>query len=370
MRLLIDCHCFDDGESQGINTYIRELYKALIPMVKDITFIFAAQNIHKIKSIFGDINNVEYLQLGNHNKYYRLAIEYPKLIRNNKIDFAHFQYTSPLIKNCKTIVTLHDILFEDFPLEFPISYRISKHLLFKISAKKADILLTVSDYSKNRIVQKYNIPESMVFVTHNGVNKDFYCIDKSKAVDIIYNKYGIRDYILYVSRFEPRKNQQALLRAYKSMNLNKRGYELVFIGVKSLACDAFDTELSTCDDEMTKHIHCLQDIPYEELKNWYAGASLFVYPSKAEGFGIPPLEAAASLIPTICNNQTAMSDFDFFSPYHIDTSNQQNLEAIIESILSEVPSENFLKEIQSHVYIRYSWDKIASDYYTILKSCL
>lgn len=366
MRLLVDCHCFDDGEVQGINTYIRELYKALIPIAPDITFVFAAQDTDKIKKLFGTHRNVEYARLGRHNKYYRLALEFPRIIKDYKIDWAHFQYTSPLVKNCKTIVTLHDILFEDYTGEFPLSYRVSKHILFKSSALRADMLLTVSDYSKGRIAKHYGIPESSIHVTYNGVSPDFATMDRLSVKRHRESEFG--KYILYVSRLEPRKNQQALIRAYRNTRLHEKGYELVLIGVRSLACEELDRELQACDAETRSHIHFLQGIPYRELQEWYAGASLFVYPSKAEGFGIPPLEAAACGVPVICNNQTAMKDFTFFGDRHITAEDQELLEKMMVETLAKTPDAAELDKTRRDIYAKYSWDNIAADFYAHIKS--
>ncbi len=370
MRLLVDCHCFDYGESQGINTYIRELYKALIPIAGDITFVFAAHNINRLSSIFGKGDNIEYIELGNHNKYYRLAIEFPRIIKKLNIDWAHFQYISPLIKNCKTIVTLHDILFEDFPKEFPLSYRLSKHILFSNSAKKADILLTVSDYSRERISNIYSIPINNIYVTHNGVSEEYKRTNQQEAKEFIQRNHGIDKYILYVSRFEPRKNQHMLLNVYKKLNLNELGFELVFIGIKSIQYSEFDDALNSCNQNVRNHVHIFENLPYRELKNWYAGASLFVYPSKAEGFGIPPLEAAACKVPVICNNQTAMRDFDFLGRYHIATDNEQKLETMILSEINKSSEMTTLNNIQNTIYDRYSWNLIAVNFYRYLQKII
>lgn len=123
MRLLIDCHCFDFEISQGITTYIQGIYSELPDLAQDIEFFFVASNIGKIKRIFGERENIHYVPLVSKNKIYRLLFEIPDIIRKNNIDVAHFQYVSPLIKNCKTIVTLHDILFVDYPQYFPFPYR-------------------------------------------------------------------------------------------------------------------------------------------------------------------------------------------------------------------------------------------------------
>ena len=143
MKLLIDAHCFDYKTSEGINTYIRGIYSELIKSAEEIDFYFIASDIAKIQCIFGSKKNVHYIQLSSKNKFYRLLFEVPAIVRKYQIDYAHFQYTTPLIKNCKTIVTLHDILFVDYPNLFPFSYRLIKGILFKLSAKRADVLLTV-----------------------------------------------------------------------------------------------------------------------------------------------------------------------------------------------------------------------------------
>lgn len=368
MRLLVDCHCFDEGENQGINTYIRELYKSLVPIAPDIRFVFAARDTDRLKDIFGTHRNVEYLGLGNHSKYYRLAIEYPQLIRTNKIDAIHCQYTLPAIKNCKTIVTIHDILFEDYPSFFPLGYRISKHLLFKTSALRADLLLTVSDYSKKRISAKYNIKESDITVTHNGVSPDFFRLNREECAEYVRNEYGISSYILYVSRFEPRKKQVSLLNAYKNLRLDKKGYELVFIGIKTISDPLFDGALQGCDDEMRRHIHIFENVPYQSLLKWYGGASLFVYPSEAEGFGIPPLEAAAAGVPVVCNNKTAMADFTFFGENLIPTDDVSMLESRMKTLLSEGRKSVSLADIGNEIASRYSWDKIALEFKKSLES--
>lgn len=367
--LLVDCHCFDYGESQGINTYIKGLYQALIPKAPDIQFIIAAQRTERMKSIFGSHSNLDYLPLGRHSKYYRLLLEYPRIIKDNNVDFAHFQYTIPLIKNCKAIVTLHDILFEDFPQYFSKGYRWSKHLLFKTSAERADLLLTVSDYSKDRISFHYQIPKDKIVVTPNAVNPDFGKRNHFQDREFIKKRYRINDYILYVSRFEPRKNQHGLLKAYKDGKIWEKGKDLVFIGNRSLPVPDFEKELETMPEVGRKRVHLFENIPYEELLSWYGGADLYVYPSFAEGFGIPAIEAGATGIPTLCNNQTAMEDFDFFKTNHIDTSNQTLLKERMVTLLDAKPSSSEeLQQIKKDIYSKYNWDNIAESYYNTLKA--
>lgn len=368
MRLLVDCHCFDAGETQGINTYIRCLYQSMISTAKDITFVFAAQDIPNIKRLFGHSKNIEYVKLGNHSRLFRLMVEYPRIIQKHKIDVAHFQYVAPWMANCKTIVTVHDILFEDYPNFFPLSYRLFRHFLFKESAKRADLLLTVSDYSKKRIAEVYGIPEKDIFITHNGVSNDYRRLDTKDSADYIEKTFGISNYILYVSRFEPRKKQVTLLQAYKDLRLDLRGVDLVLIGIKSIPDPQFDRVYEECSEEIKRHIHILNHVPYAELLKWYAGASLFVYPSEAEGFGIPPLEAGACGVPVICNNKTAMEDFTFFGDNLISTDDSKLLHSRMLALLDRDYDTEHLQKVKEDIYRIYSWNGIARDLYEKLKS--
>ncbi|MDE7347761.1 MAG: glycosyltransferase family 4 protein [Muribaculaceae bacterium] len=367
MRLLVDCHCFDAGETQGLNTYIRCLYKSLISIANDITFVFAAQNLPNIKRLFGHRKNIEYVRLGDHSRPYRLMVEYPRLIRKHKIDVAHFQYVLPWVTNCKTIVTVHDILFEDYPEFFPFSYKVSRHFLFKESAKRADMLLTVSDYSRKRISDKYNIPENEIYITHNGVSDDFRKLNNKECADYLSTTFGISNYILYVSRFEPRKKQVTVLQAYKDLRLDLQGLDLVLIGIQSIPDPLFNQVYEECSDEIKSHIHILNHVPYAELLKWYAGCRLFVYPSEAEGFGIPPLEAGACGVPVICNNKTAMGDFTFFGDNLISTDNTKLLHSRMLAILEAGESTENLNKVKEDIYQKYSWDNIAREFYHQLK---
>ena len=195
-----------------------------------------------------------------------------------------------------------------------------KNILFSYSAKKADYLLTVSEYSRDRIKEYYHLKDKNILITPNGVGKEYFLTyDKEEAINYIDNKYRIKNFILYISRIEPRKNQQGLLKSF--LELDDPNTQLVFIGVKSINNKEFNNVLDNLKPEQKSRIHILQDISNSDLLYFYRAAKVFVYPTFAEGFGIPPLEAAALKIPVLCSNKTAMKDFDFFSPYFIDISN-------------------------------------------------
>ena len=110
----------------------------------------------------------------------------------------------------------------------------------------------------------------------------------------------------------------------------------------------------------------MNQVSYSELKYWYKAASLFVYPALAEGFGIPPIEAAAAGIPCVCSNRTAMSDFTFFGNHLIDPQDDKLLKGEILQCLSQIDNSE-IKSIQHQIYHRYNWNVIAKALYQELK---
>lgn len=346
IKILVDAHVFD-GEFQGSRTFIENIYKALINNYSDkFQFYFAAHNIATLKKIFGEEH--EYLQLKSTNKYSRLLFEFPSLIKQYKIDWAHFQYISPLFKTCKYIVTCHDVLFERYPQYFPLSYRLSKHLLFKRSAKNSDLLTTVSRYSKNEIAHFYKINKKDIHITFNGVNNE----------EVLNRVKPEEPYLLYVSRIEPRKNHHLLLAAMKNLGLFEKGYKLIIVGKESIANNAFNSLKSEVLKVHPGSIIIKESISEEEKNSLIDACSLFVYPSSAEGFGIPPLEAALRMKPVICSNKTSMREFDFFGKGHINPDNQSELEVAISGFLNGNIKPD-LKAIAKQIENTYSWNKSA-----------
>lgn len=364
MNLLVDAHVFDETH-QGSRTYLKGLYNELIRRMPDTSFFFAAYNVASLRPEIGDYPNVHFVQL-KRNKVLRLLFEFPVIIKKHKIDYAHFQYVSPPFKNCKQIVTTHDILFKDFKQYFPLRYRVLNNLLFYISAKRADILLTVSEYSRQRIAQHYAIPVKEIGVTPNGISNAFLEPVNPVKSNELKLKYGLENFILYVSRVEPRKNHLLLLRAFSELKLWEKNFKLVFIGKKDFSYGDLNQFLQDCSEACRSSTLLLQNIDDIEMITFYKNANLFVYPSLAEGFGIPPIEAIASGTTTLCSNATAMSDFTFLEKDLFDPSNIDELKTkILDRILHPNSAER-TGSLKKVVTEKYSWSQAATNFISLL----
>jgi len=353
-RFFVDCHVFD-GNFQGTTTYIKGLYSELI---KDENhhFFFGASNIEFLKSVFGTHENLTYVKYRSKNKFHRLLFDIPNIIKKNKIDYAHFQYVIPPIKKCKYIVTIHDVLFLDFPQYFPLLYRLKNKFLFKISAKYSDVVLTVSEYSKVQIQKHFKIQK--VSVTNNAVDPIFFeSYNKQEVKELVADRFKITNYFIYVSRWEPRKNHHNLLKVFVEKEYYNN-YSLVFIGDKAINNIDYISYYSSLPEHIKAKIFEFNKVNFEDLLLFVRGADLSIYPSIAEGFGIPPLESLAAKIPTICSNTTAMEDFYFLKELQFNPLMEKE---IFDKIQLALLDNNWSRRV-IEMKEKYNWHQAKLDF--------
>jgi len=356
LKIFIDGYLLNK-EPQGTQTYIKELYKEVAKANPNHIFYLGIFHDENIIKQFSEHKNIKFIYFKTKSRLLRMIFELPQLIKKNNFDFAHFQYVIPLVKNknCKYIVTIHDILFNEFPGHFSFLYRIRRNFLFKYSALKSDFLVTVSNYSKQSIIKQYQLSNKEIYITPNGVNEKYLeAYSKKEAVQYIQEKHNINNLILYISRVEPRKNQELLIQSFLDLQLFKQGYQLVLIGKNSIKNNAFENLLKALNTEQRKMIHYFDEIDQNDLIEFYRAATVFVFPSKAEGFGIPPIEAGALKIPVLCSNTTAMSDFEFFNPYFVNPNATKDFQKSLQKIITHKNELN-LDHIQQTIKNRYSW---------------
>ena len=369
LKIFVDAHCFDT-EFQGTQTFIRGLYSELIRSQPNIQFFFGSANPDNIKSIFPSIKSPFILPYKkNISSMTRFLVDIPAYTKKYKFDFAHYQNIFLLkTSTCKNIVTLHDILYNEYPQYFSKAYSYSRKYLFGRSIRQADIKTTVSDYSQNQIaVQHHLLPENITVIP-NAVISSFNNISRLYAAQKIRVKYGLENFILCVSRIEPRKNHLLLLDTYLKLELYKQNIPLVFIGKETSKVKELTARLVSLTEEQKKHFKWFEQVSQEEITLFYAACRLFVYPSIAEGFGIPPLEAAACKVPVLCSSSSALKDFDFFCPHTFDPENTVDFEEKLKRMIEYPPDESFLTIVAKNIDQRYSWKKSAELFSNLIET--
>lgn len=299
--VLVDGHVLD-GKPQGSSSYMSGLYRA-ISQIGGVDIRIATNDVDSLRRWNLELPGIDWVPLVSTDRYKRLAVELSVLQSRLGADFSHFQYIAPLVKRSRWILTLHDLLFLDLPQHFPLGYRLKNYALFRLSAMRSDIVLTVSEYSRDAIHRHFHIPNDRIHLTLNA--PDRFVDAHEEAVE------GLTPgrFVVYVSRFEPRKNQHALVRAFLALKDQiDEDIRLVLVGYSALSYPELDAALAQVQADGKDCVQVLSNLSHAQLTWLYRQTAGSIYPSLAEGFGMPVLEAVAAGGLSYCADNTAMSD--------------------------------------------------------------
>lgn len=208
----------------------------------------------------------------------------------------------------RSIVTIHDILFEDHPAYFPWQQVLAFKTAFRLSAKGARRVITISNFTARRLMEVYRIPPYQISVTPLAVGAEFRP-ELPSRVSSVCEKFGIQGkYLLAVGNLHPRKNLHRLGLAFRDLVAAGKLEEisLVLVGKKTWRAErVLEPLVSLLDQGRVILTGYVED---SDLPALYSGAQAFVYPSLFEGFGIPPLEAMACGTPSIVGYSSSLPE--------------------------------------------------------------
>jgi glycosyltransferase involved in cell wall biosynthesis len=247
----------------------------------------------------------------------RLLLGWPAARKRDRLDVLITQYIAPPFFGGKQCVVVHDILFESHPQLFPFSVRWRNRLLVRLSARRADVILAPSQFTRSELLKIYRLEPGRVVLAPNAAPSPSPrdpAVERASMVRMLGEDWD-RPFILSVGRIEPRKNVDLLLAAWRAVG--RPDVMLVVVGSADFGAER--TVRALREDPNVRH---LMDVTGDELLALYRRALVFVFPSAAEGFGIPILEALSVGTRVIHSNTTAMPEvggpytrtFDPFAP--------------------------------------------------------
>ena len=183
-------------------------------------------------------------------------------------------------------------------------------------------------------------------------------IPSDLKMEDVKKKWKLDKYILTVGRIEPRKNFLILLQAFVELKLHEKGYKLMIIGAPDLAYYEFYNYYASLPEDI-KNAVAIDKASFTELVSLYKNASLFVFPSLAEGFGIPPLEAIEYGCPLLCSNVTAMAEFDLPKEVMFNPTDMEELKRKISITLEN----NSIHIDKATIYEKFNWKNSADMLY-------
>ncbi|MEW6094914.1 MAG: glycosyltransferase family 1 protein [bacterium] len=266
----------------------------------------------------------------------------------------------------KSVLTIHDLMLVTHP-EFLTLERVNA---FKKNVdngiKRADLIISVSEFTKNEIIKEWNIPKERIKVIYNGVGEEFYPIEDKTIIEKVKHKYGIKDkYILYVGNIEPKKNLLRLIEAFSLLKNSKDDYNLVIAGNKDWFFDKVFQKVNELN--LQEDVIFTGYVPNEELPALYSGAEIFVFPSLYEGFGMPVIEAMACGTPVITSNITSLPEVVKDAGILIDPFNVEEITKAMSQLLTDTNLQTKLREKGLLRAKLFSWGKTARETLAVYK---
>ena len=230
-------------------------------------------------------------------------------------------------------------------------------LTVRRTAKKASRIATVSEYSRQDLLNIYKLPPEKVVVTYNGVESHFTPRpDLPNESQEIRSRYGIsRDFLLAVGSLQPRKNLIRLIRAYAKLRGERADFapQLVIVGRRLwLTHEIFDEVKRS---RWAGDVILTGYVADEDLPALYRAARAFVYPSLFEGFGLPPLEAMACGTPVVTSGVSSLPEITGDAALLIDPNNEQSLASAMVEIVSDDLLRAELREKGIARAKRFTW---------------
>lgn len=324
-----------------------------------------------VRLIGNKSKNISINRFGFKNSVYKvvstfLPVPYSKLFKDS-VDITHFfNYYLPPGVNGKKIVTVHDMAYKRFPEMVRFRTRKMLDLSLKKSIDRADLIITVSEFSRQEILSFFPECDGKIEVVCNGVDLDmFRPISDRVIIENVKKKYNIEgNFLLYLGTIEPRKNIERLLKAYYALKTRLVDCQrLVLAGGKGwLDSGIFSTleKLNLKDDVIFTGYVSDEDVPI--LIN---ASKVFLFPSIYEGFGMPPLEAMACGVPVLTSSVSSLPEVVGDTAVLVDPFSVESISSGMEKIVSNEKLRAQLSKKGKERAQLFSWEVVTDKLYEI-----
>jgi alpha-1,3-rhamnosyl/mannosyltransferase len=358
----------------GIGTYLQNILRNITALDPHSDYLLFGSNPAASRSLEGR-PNVFWLPDDSPKYSVRELLVLPWKIWRSKIDLFHApHYVLPPIRPCKAVVTIHDVIHLLFPeyLPFKPAYYYAK-LMLGMATRSARRVITVSECSRRDIVHHLGVPEEKVIVIPNAIHSQFRRLDPAAARAFVAREFQLEGpYILYVGSLSPHKNVTRLLYAFARLRARLPGdtdcLQLVLVGHRP----AQEAQLARTVRklQLEDDLRLLGRVSAVALTNLYNAASLFVFPSLYEGFGLPPLEAMACGTPVVAAASSSLEEVLGDACLAVDPFDIEALARGMEAVLCD---ERLAARLQRRGLVRarrFSWEQAARQTLAVYREVL
>ncbi len=260
-------------------------------------------------------------------------------LRKDRVDcFFSPYYKAPILGACPQVITIHDLLFMMIP-----EYRELRHRLYnlvfrrwaRLIASRANRVLTDSECSRNDIVRELKVDTEKVQVVPLSVREGIGPVEDRLALNRVKEKYHLRgSYLLSVGNLKPHKNVPMLLEMYARLPKDLQNkYQIVLAGGD--ASQSLPFQRGIAEMGLEENIAMIGRVPDQDLPSLYSGASLFLFPSLYEGFGLPALEAMTCGTPVVASRASSIPEVVGEAGVLLDPRNHEEWAIAVEGLLED-----------------------------------
>jgi glycosyltransferase involved in cell wall biosynthesis len=353
----------------GINSYIYHLLRHLGRIDSDYSYsVFLSERRFADERL-----KLRYTRWPTHRPLVRILWEQlvqPMALRQAGIDLLHaMAFTGPLATPCPFVVTVYDLSFLHYPDAFRSWNRWYLRCFTGLSARRARRVIAISENTKRDVVKMLGVPSDSVDVVYCGAGEIFHPLPPAEVTRFRRERALPDRFILFLGTLEPRKNVQMLIRAYAQWQKAEPAIpKLVVAGGKGWYYGQIFAEVERL--ELTGEVIFPGYVAQEELPLWYNAASLFVYPSRFEGFGLPVLEAMACGTPVVTTSAASLPEVAGGAALLVSPDDEKQLiEAMRRALCDQALREEMTTKGRAHA-TTFTWDRTARQTADVYKRAL
>lgn len=373
MKIGVDIRVLVKGAQSGIEEYAASLLKEMIRLNDSDEFVlfFNAFSRERVDFDWMKKENVSLKEFHLPNQLFNYASHFgfpkiDKMIGGADVFFSPHFLSAALSKQCKKVVTFHDLSFLRYPEFFPLRKRYWHFLMdIKKQAEQADKIIAISESTKNDLIEFYGIEENKIRVIYSGISPEFKKMEKySECLKDMKAKYKLpENFILYLGTIEPRKNINAIIEAFEIIKENKLSpdddLKLVIAGGFGWLYE--DVVKAAKNSPFAGDIVFTGAVEAMDRAGIYNLAKLFVFPSFFEGFGFPPLEAMACGVPVITSNCSSLPETAGEGAVMIDPYRPEEIAIAAREVFNDDNLRDVLVQKGFEQVKKFSWEKCAQD---------
>jgi glycosyltransferase involved in cell wall biosynthesis len=368
-KIAVNTRLLLPGRLEGISRFAFEVLSRLVEAHPETEFVFFFDRKYDPQFVFGEnVTPVVVPPPARHPVlwYAWFHLQLPRLLRKTgaEVFFSPEWYLAPGAR-LPQVATFHDLAYEHYPGDILPHQAWYCRRYSPRFAREATALLTVSEFSKQDLMQTYGLPAEKISVVYNGATRRFVPLPTAEQAKVRDQYSNGLPYFHFVGTINPRKNIEHLLRAFdRFRERQNEPVKLLLVGRKGWQ---YEGAMRTYEQmRFREDVHFTGFVPDEELSRIYAASQGLCYVPFLEGFGIPLVEAMHSETPILCSNVTSLPEVVGEAALLVAPDDEAAIALGMERLLREPPLRQRLIGAGRKQRQRFSWDLTAERVWAVL----